>query len=69
VQGTDELAASQQPAETRACSSPAWMIGASPAATSDGGLGPLQQPRIAADCTNQEAVVGDYSKEESGSAR
>jgi len=40
------------------------MFGASAAATSDGGLGPLQQPRRAADCANQDAVVGGCGIEE-----
>ena len=62
MQGTDEQVASQQPAETRACSSPAWMIGASPAATFDGGLGPLQQPRRAADCTNRPVRPGLFAR-------
>jgi hypothetical protein len=64
VKGRDEQAASKQTAETRAGSFQAWMFGASPAATSDGGLGPLEQPRRAADCASQYAVVGGCSIEE-----
>jgi len=64
LQSRDEQEASQQTAEKRAGSFPAWMFGASAAATSDGGLGPLQQPRRAADCANQDAVVGGCSIEE-----
>jgi len=39
LQSRDEQAASQQTAEKRAGSFPAWMSGASAAATSGGGLG------------------------------